>query len=188
MAGILCRRRTGALLGGALSCDSGAISRLAPARVPWNRQRLISRLGKTVPANPGPQSMSQPFPRTLLCSLALLTAAHVSGLSQMIGLVRNEDLGLSAGLLYTVVAALYCCIGGVLVLVARGVDFARMAYVLLSTLGLLFSLPHMAEISVTSRVALSVKALGLVLLYLPASNAWFRQRRSDHSLKRAVAD
>ena len=120
--------------------------------------------------------MSQQFPKALVCSLGLLAATHLSGLSQMIVLVRNEDLGVSSWVLYSVVALLYCCIAALLGLVARGVDWARLVYALFGILSLFYSLPHLADLSALSRAVLSAKALGLVLLFVPGTNAWFRSR------------
>ena len=122
--------------------------------------------------------MAQKFPKTLVCSLAILGVVHVSGLLYMVDRIRTTDFGASPWMLFAVVAVLYGIIIALLFLVARGANWARLVYTLLGVFGLLASIRHLVDMSEFSLAANAAKAFGILLLFVPATNAWFRHGRS----------
>jgi len=130
--------------------------------------------------------MSGQFPKTVGCSIALLIAAHVVGFLQIVRFTQAENLGVSPWVPYALIAVIYGGFAWLFVLVFRGVYWARLAYTFLAGFSLLASLPHWPELSIPAKAAFLSKALGLVLLYAPASNLWFRG--PNYSSKRTAAE
>jgi len=107
-------------------------------------------------------------------------------------LIEPEAKNLGAGLapsiyavLVAIAIALFGLVAVLILLVGRGYRWARIAYAVLALLGLI---SEIRDLPVTlgepwPRMALyllsmAVDAATIVLLFLPASNAWFRARRA----------
>lgn len=76
-------------------------------------------------------------------------------------------------------AATYC-----VVMVVRGRHWARAIFGVLAALSLCSVIPHPAELCAVDWLFAISEIAVLVLLYLPASNAWFEARHSRASSKR----
>ena len=118
-------------------------------------------------------------PKPVLLSVALLLAAHATGLWQMILLSRTLDVPL--WMPYSTLAAIYLLLAALLAMILSGKRWARATYTVLGIFSLLSALNLIADLSAVGWLAAAAKASALVLLYVPISNSWFIDKSSNNS-------
>lgn len=120
-------------------------------------------------------------PKSVVCATTLLLATHAAGLWEMILLSRT--LGVPLWMPYSVLAFVYSLVLFLLLLLLRGKSWARVVCTVFGILNLLSASQHIAALGVAGWLVATAKAIALMLLYAPASNAWFAGYRLGDSSK-----
>jgi hypothetical protein len=126
------------------------------------------------------------FPKTVLSAVILIAVTLLVGLVQTIRFLP-ADLPVSPVITYGITLALYLAFGALLYLIARGKDWARIAYTAILVLGFLRAAPTIVVLLQSPLANLlpiamyCAKIIAIVFLYLPSSNAWFRHGGSSNN-------
>ena len=122
-------------------------------------------------------------PKTLITAFVLLAAAYLYGIVQLVTLFRASTPNATPHLLLLVGTGLYLFLLGLLGLAALGRDWARFLGAVIALLMLLENVPELLSLETLALGWFVAKAGGLVLLYAPPSNRWFRRAEPNNSSK-----
>jgi hypothetical protein len=121
------------------------------------------------------------IPKPILVAVALLLAAHGTGLWQMTLLSRTLDVPL--WMPYSILALIYSLLAALFAMLLRGKRWARTAYTVLWVFGLFSVVGHITDLSVVGWLIAAARATALALLYVPASNSWYAGSSPNNSFK-----
>jgi hypothetical protein len=122
-------------------------------------------------------------PKSLIFAVVLLAGAHVFGIAQLVSAIRNGLLEIAPAIPSAITAAVYALLLGLLALLWLGRDWARFVCAVAAFFALLTNSPYLPSLSAAATTWFIAKAVGLALLYVPASNRWFRSAGPNNSSK-----
>jgi hypothetical protein len=122
-------------------------------------------------------------PKSLIVAVVLLAGAHVFGIAQLVSAIRNGLLDIAPALPSAITAAVYALLLGLLALLWLGRHWARFVCAVAAFLALLINALHLPSLSAAATAWFFGKAVALTLLYVPASNRWFRAVGPNNSSK-----
>ena len=120
-------------------------------------------------------------PKSILIATLLLALVHAAGLWEMLGISKN--LGVPLWMPYLTLTFCYFFIALLLVMMLRSKRWARTTYTTLAAFGLIATLAHAPGISTLGLTVLATKIIGVILLYVSASNQWFNRDGPNNSSK-----
>lgn len=119
--------------------------------------------------------MNLRVPSTVFLPVALLLPSVAVGFWRMVEFSRTLE-GVPLWMPYSAIAVQYAVLLAWLMLILLGKRWARTTYAVMGVLGLVALFPHLAELRPLDWALTSSKLVALLLLYLPANDAWFGAR------------
>ena len=128
-------------------------------------------------------------PTAVFAAAFILSATLLVGLVEMFKFIAETDLAVPPIIPYSITTLLYLAWACLLYQVSRGKNWARILYTVVIVLGLLQmaalfpALMKSDELNLLAFAMLAAKSVAIFLLYVPSSNAWFRNDRSGDPVK-----
>ena len=118
-------------------------------------------------------------PKSVLVAVLLILAVHANALWPFI--MQANELGIPLWQPYTAIIIPYALLVALLFFILMGRTWARTIYTVFAAFGLVVVLGRLPEFDLHTFILWTIRAIAVVLLYIPMSDSWFTRQGTGNS-------